>query len=544
MTTGFPPMSTLTMFDGPTYEIVDKKARERLSHLEPNGYTMLEMPAFTDDRCIFSGDSEYDIGTVGLGTGLSASEYILVKGCNTLRVMFPVFADSTPPAAGLVFYDSQYNPIDKYGTNCLWGRGENDPFGRIVEVFIPRNAKYFRTTWWSSDVLSRHPDTPDFTYTFTPGRYEDTAITSELPVNRGMMNAIRRARQLTDIRWTPRVNVPRYCSMSGSYATTNVHFLDWCSSGKEYQGIPYSGSGEGSSWIDYYDKLNPNSDAGKWGYYQFWVGLEVLPDTFVTASRYPNSIFGERANRSTVKYDASIYGNVCSSFIFYTLGLSGHVWPIYDFMSEESYGLHYFNEVGSLGTSIQPEDLRLGDVLHSSTHIAIITDIFRDSIGNVTAVEISEATPVGNPSGAANGENYGGMCRRKTWSRPELMDSYWARGYKVYRYKNFTAISYTPSDYVDTGREGNKMPIIDYPCIPYLGNKARYKAGHILNSKILIGAPGFSTLYVKSGSTTTSYPLASGQTEVSVDFSSPGSYEAYLADSSGKRTIACEWTVE
>lgn len=519
--------------------IYDINGNELAANDTLDGYTMEEAPTFEDGKCVYSDSATAAVGSLGTGSSLSASDYVPVYGRNSLFITLPVFSDTKPPAAGLVFYDKNKTALKNYGTNVFWGRGSGDSRVKTAEVFVPANAKYFRTTWWSSTIVSDNPTMPTFTYTFTAGRNEDEAITEELPTNRGMMNAIRRARQLTDIKWTPRVNVPRYSMMNGS----SVHFLDWCESGKEYVGIPYSGSGQGASWQE--GSIDTNTDAGKWGYYQFWVGIEVSPETFVTAARYSNSIFGERANRSSANYDASIYGDVCTALVSYALGRnSGQIWSIVGFCTSASYGKDYFNSLGALGTGIQLADIRLGDVFQNNTHIAMITDIFRDESGNITAVEISEATTIGNGNNSVLNDELGGMCRRKTWKASELATSYWATNYTMYRWKNFTDIDYTPSKFVDTGREGNCMPIVDLPCIPYLGNNARYKTGYIVNTKICIGATGFTGLTViKDGETFGTFDVT-GLTEVSVGFSAVGSYSAYLTKSGNVQTMACKWTVE
>lgn len=505
-----------------------------------NGYTMESEPAWDDGKALYVAHSTNAVGYVGTSTVLAVSDFIPVRGRNSLKIMLPVVSDTSPASYGMAFYDEEKNVLPMTGTTVYWGRGTNDSRARIAEVFVPEKAEYFRTTWWTAETAAKYPETPSFTYTFTAGRFEDSAdnITHERPVNRGMLNAIRRTRQLTDIKWTPRVNVPRYSMMNGS----SIHFLDWCYADTEYKGIPYSGSGQGESWRE--GVIDTNTDAGKWGYYQMWVGLEISPETFVTAARYPNSIFGERSGRASANYDASPYGDVCSALVSYSLGLSTPIWSIVGFPTSASYGKNYFIALGALGTDIQLADIRLGDVFHNNTHISIITDIVRDDSGNIEFVEISEATTIGNANNAVLGTELGGMCRRKMWTAAELPTSYWATKYQMYRFKSFTRIDYTPSKFVDTGNEGNGMPIVDLPCIPYLGNKARYKAGYIRNTKICIGATGFNTLVVmKDGAEFNRFAI-NGATEIETGFSAAGSYSAYLLDSNNKSTMSCTWTVE
>ena len=505
-----------------------------------NGYTMVNEPTWTDSKLIVAASSPSSIGSVGEATAvLAASDYIDVMGKNSLFITMVFAGDTVPPSYGLCFYDKNKQPMNTSDTNAFWGRGANDPRAKVAEVFVPQGAAYFRTTWWSASALAEHPETPPFTYTFTAGRFENCmdAITHERPASRGMLNAIRRARQLTDIKWTPRVRVPRYCKMDGA----SDWFLDWCEVGKEYTAIPYSGSGRPAPST--YETIDPNSLAGRWGYSALFLGLYTDIETFITAARFPNSIMAERANVSTPTYDMSVYGTVCSALLFHALGLAPPVWPLNgSFITSTSYGRNYFTDIGTL-SNLSANQLHLCDVLcDPRAHVAIITDLVRDANGNVTGIEVSEATTLGNPSnGSADGEELGGMSRRKVWTFADLLGYFGSYG--VHRFKSFTAIPYVRSSFVDTGNELDAERWVDLPCIPYMGNKFRYKVGYIVNTKILIGATGFTSMTVlKDGATFGTFDIT-GLTEVSVGFSAVGSYSAYLTKSGGVKTMSCEWTV-
>lgn len=500
------------------------------------GYMMKQEPTWTSSKCILarSGDNDNYIGTIdNADSVIAASDYVPVSGANTLVISMPNISVSSPPYFGLAFYDEDKKAIRAGNTTVPWRQKNTTDLVVDIEVIVPEKASYFRTSFWSPSFRSENNIA--FSYRFTPGRYSDYAITHEYPTCKGMENAIRRARQLTDIEWTPLVRIPRYCAFDGA---TNKHFFCYSAAKEKQKGIPYSGSGRMVNWNTY--GRDENSVAGRWGYNMFFVGLEVSVDTFVTAMRYANSIVSEAPVLSTG--EASIYGDVCSALVMYSLGLKGHIWPITIFMSS-SYGGKYFSPLGVLGTDIDASELRLCDVFYNKWHIAIITDIFRDEAGNVKAVEISEETTVGNASNVLDPESkIGGISRRKVWPVDELVTSYWATAYSLYRYRSFTEIDYKASPYVDTGNEGNKSPIVDYPCIPYLGNKAQYKYGFIVNSKVLIGATGFTTLVVlKDGSEFNRFTIGDA-TEIEVGFSDVGNYEAYLTDGTNN-TIRCSWTV-
>lgn len=524
--------------------VYDVKGNEILSTRCGEGYVMQKEPSWTKNSLIAAAYaiSTYEPGSLqSASNALKASDYIPVKGSNSLLIPLPWVTTSTPVRYGLCFYDKNKNALPNYTTTVYWGWTDSDTETRVklTEIFFPRNARYFRTTYWSDSYIETNPTIPAFTYTFTPGIYEeDVAITHEVPANRGMLNAIRRARQLTDIKWTPKVKIPRI-DRSG----TEI-FLDWFMPNTEYQGIPYSGSGQTNHWS--YGVIDPNTDSGKWGYYMFFLGLDVDFETFMTAVRYPNSIFGERIDQSEASTDSSIYGSVCTGLLSYTLGLHSPIWPVGTFMSSASYGKNYFNQLGVVGSTYPVANICLCDVFHNSGHVAIITDITRDTEGNITHIEISEETTVGNDNNSVNdgSSQYGGKARRKNYKLVDFLNSKWVSDYTLYRYNNFTSISYTPSPYVNTGGEANGSAVVDLPLIPYLGNKARYKVGYIVNTKILIGATGFTNLVVtKDGESFGTFTI-NDATEISVGFSAAGNYEAHLEGSNDMKSASCYWTVE
>lgn len=487
---------------------------------------------WTNNAFVRVGGTDSAIGSIGTNTTtLKASGYIPVNGAEMIILRMPRTSDTSPGSIGMCFYDKDKTALPNAWVHYFYNRQSGDAYSDKAKVFIPVKAEYFRTTYWNDAYVSANcPDEPFF-YQIGQIPDEDKPVTHELPTNTIMTNVVRRARQLTDIEWEPLVDVPRYLLLNDS----SIHVLDWFKPGHRYKGIPYSGSGDQDRWYGY---INPNSDAGKWGYHQMYVGQEIDFETFVTAVRYPNSIFSERANLSQPNYDSSPYGIVCNGLTNYAFGLPSPVWKIssYD-QKPEIY------KVADSVTSASVQNTMLCDILWSSGHVMLVTDINRDLNGNITDIEISEATTVGKGTNAyLNGTSeYGGICRRKFWT----LDEYVTRcaSYKVYRWKAFCDISYPKSDYVDTGSEGNYEKIVDLPCIPYLGNKARYKTGHIRNTKICINGVGFTQLVVtKDGNSFGTFNVT-GLTEIEVGFYAVGQYKAHLVDANNKSTMDCEWTV-
>lgn len=461
---------------------------------------------------------------------LKASGFIPLYG-KMLEVPIIHTTDTTYPNYGLSLYDAERRPI--YGRAISAEPNRSDTYIHWAHVYIPENAKYFRITYFADDtdaITGGHA--PVFTYNLLreiPEAYKP--ITHELPVDTYMQNSIRRARQLTDIKWTPRVNIPRCSMINGS----NVHFLDWFYANKEYTGIPYSGSGGDETTSRW-------TTPKEWGYAHNWVGACIPFEAFVTAARYPNSIFAETVNQESYNYNSSPYGIVCSALVNYAVNGPFPVRVINNFFgtSDKVYRYPLANNKIS---EIDANAIAIGDFLYTREHVIMITDIIRDVDGNVTHVEMSEATTVGNGNNTVLGSKLGGVARRKTWDYSDFKSRY--GDYVKYRRTTFYGIPYVASMYVDTGDEGDKENIVDYPCIPYLGNGAIYRVGYIHNSKVCIGATGFTTLVVlKDGVLLNTFNIT-GLTEISVGFTDVGDYEAYLAmDAEGtSKTISCHWTV-
>jgi hypothetical protein len=311
------------------------------------------------------------------------------------------------------------------------------------------------------------------------------------------------------------------------------HFLDWFYADHEYVGIPYSGAGKRSG-------VGGWTEAEEWGYAHNWVGGCIPVEAFVTAARYPNSIFSETTGKTQPDYDSSPFGTVCTALVNYAVNGK---WPLRAINNFFDTSDNVFRKAVNNNTiaATDANDIAIGDFLYTSAHVIFITDLLRDADGNVTHVEMSESTTVGNGNNTVLGSKFGGVSRRKMWEYSEFKNLYGA--YVKYRRATFHGIPYIPSKHVDTGNEGDRENIVDLPCIPYLGNGAIYKVGYIPNSKICIGATGFTSLVVtKDGEEFGTFNVE-GLTEVSVGFADAGSYTAYLTNGTSK-TMSCRWTVE
>lgn len=232
------------------------------------------------------------------------------------------------------------------------------------------------------------------------------------PRSRGVENVIRRAHQLLDIVWSPRmeltVNSRKYVQSTRSGQTH--------SQPASYTGMPYS-----SSRI-----LNR------------FAGLDITIDTFLTALDNPASIlytrdlsdFDEPAFNCTITNTFFTYGTVCSAFVNYSLGLPRHVstheWdsaPEFDLVANQS-----------------ADGLELCDTLcttrpngRTGGHVRIVTGIGRDASGHVQAVEISESVqpfPI---------------CKWYTAGEFEKTLLGHEQTYQIFRYRHLDSVDYFPT---------------------------------------------------------------------------------------------------
>lgn len=468
---------------------------------------------------------EGSVATASSSLIASGYEYVGDNSGMILELPLPRVADTSQVAFGIHFYDKDKEPLPGRGCACSYNRTSGDLAYNVMRFYIDGRTVYFRVTYWS-DSARQNTGSPECEYNLVFPASNEVPITHEMPVSVDMQNSIRRARQLTDIKWIPRVNVPRYSLLNGS----TKHFLDWFNADTEYHGIPYSGSGggEGNDWF------TPKA----WGYPHYWLGGVVDFETFVTAARYPNSIMGSKTSQSSDNYDSSPFGSVCTAMVNYAVNGDWPLRGISGFFDVPGFIKLSTSTLGSLDVN----KLAIGDFMYTSAHVTMITDLLRDEDGNITHIEMSEETTVGNGNNSVTGSQFGGVARRKMWDVDVWQQKYSA--YTIYRRLSFHGIPYTPSDYVDTGNEGDGTNIVDLPCIPYMGNKFRYKVGYLPNTMILIGATGFTSLVVtKDGSSFGTFAL-NGATEVSVGFSADGSYEAHLVGANNIRSASCYWTVE
>ena len=365
-----------------------------------------------------------------------------------------------------------------------------------------------------------------------------------MPENEGTLNVIKRCRQLTDVKWTPAVDLPRYMYVTPTppsdenYDTDDVeHYFGKFIAGVEYKGVPYGRP----------DCLNDSPN--DYGYTYAFVGRDISLETFVTALQNSESIISKQDFHSMENHRSIPYATVCSGLTCYALGLTAYYSTS---QIPDIPGLNVVDSENPTIAEIDTKKIKLGDIVDyydgTSGHTAVITDVVYDETGEVVFIEEAEATTVGEAVPDIVGGQVGGLCRRVGYDRSGFIARFSA--YTLYRYAYIANVTYTPSKYVNVGDEMDMFRFGKLPCMPYMGEGFRYKSGKIPNATVVLQTNNYSYLRVfKDGTEITGSPFAveNDAKYVDVGFSETGNYEAYLCNMLGGNntsvTAKCHWSV-
>lgn len=338
-----------------------------------------------------------------------------------------------------------------------------------------------------------------------------------MPKNQGVLNCIKRARQMTDIKWTPASDIDRVNIVSGQkYDETHYYYQNIFAANREYTGLPYSSRN--------------------------FIGVRKGITQFVTSAANENSSECTDSQYAGNVNTASYYGTVCVALVSYALHAPQINSPSYTNL----VGLTKVYDLLDNGVYHDIDDLELCDVLWEHGHVAIVTDIVHDQLGHVVAVEVSESTKFGSNLIANGNDDYGGKCRRKIWPKDEFLK--WFSAFGVYRYDNalLSKIPYEPNKFVPMIDEPPYVAQAGLPCMPVDGDHAYYylSTPSQRNVRVLIRDAGYSHLRVKQNGEDFVLLPVEGLTEVTVtcDSSKEAVYEAYLCNEQETMTSAsCTW---
>lgn len=395
-----------------------------------------------------------------------------------------------------------------------------------------------------------------------------------VPESEKELNIIKRARQMTDVKWTPAVDLPRYNKVSKN--DTNGNSDDYRGvfrAGVEYTGLPYGKCQDTDA------DPNTNYPCAAYGCSDFYVGFRIPFETFITSVVNENSYLCTRAGNASSDFSlhiSTVYAIVCSALASYSLGLDAPYTCVQlGGETGKALGLNTADPtdqtVAQLSASGKLNGIHLGDVLnrvdtHRGSHTVVVTDLVKNN-GEIEIVEIAEATTTGEADETYAGGEEGGVCRRKGFFRDDFVKLYGA--YTVLRYAG--EVSYSPSKWVNVGNEIDMFRLARLPVIPFEGNRfvyderylPRYEIGGgitqavklIVNNPVVDPGTGryrYTHVRITKDGTDATTDIAIGS---EVYFSgddrlalSPGVYHACLVRlSEGRelaRTAACEWTVK
>ena len=243
---------------------------------------------------------------------------------------------------------------------------------------------------------------------------EETQMDQEEPTEErhaqlsiSMRNMVKRAYQLTDIRWVPLMDIEGWKGLPGN----RFH------AGQTYTGIPYGQPHRSGSYVPWQTSLQ-----------EYLWELEQ-PESFM---------YSDRAISQIKLNEAPYLSCECSAFVSWAWGLK---------TKETTHTLgRYGTLVGNRMT-----DLQVGDcLLKEGKHCRLVTDMTFDAQNNISGIEIAEETP---------------PAARRIWYRANsetlplsaLQTEYLDKGYVIVRCNTREEIGYTHSCAVPL--EGDLCPL-------------------------------------------------------------------------------------
>ena len=225
------------------------------------------------------------------------------------------------------------------------------------------------------------------------------------PMTSGQQNIVKRARQMLNIKWTPRKGVGGW-----GYTDSSYNLSIYYTAGVTYTGLPY---GQGLSYVPWNTSLS----------------------NFAAAVKDPNSKM--YTTRCTYGRGSQYYGTDCSGFASWT-------WQTTNNSSgkpqrKDCGGIVNWNQTKTIGRSYTL--MQIGDILIKSGHARMITDITYDSNGAIYSVEISEANPTSAHNGCCYSTRYTGQAALTSMNNSLFVNG----SYTIYRSNVRDSVTYTHS---------------------------------------------------------------------------------------------------
>lgn len=226
------------------------------------------------------------------------------------------------------------------------------------------------------------------------GTIAEADVCSRAALSSGQQNIVKRAYQMTDIKWSPKKDIVGWGG--------DIIY----SSGKTYIGLPYG---------------QP--------VYAGYVPWSTSLDGFILAVNSKNSKM--YTDFSSYNKRAPYYSIDCSAFVSWAWNLSSR---------QTTRGIKNYATQISTSSFSRAE---VGDSLClAGVHVVLITDITYDSKNRISSIEISEATTNKKTFYCCQRIRYG---EGGQYSLEELSRRYFGEGYILYRSKTRDKVSYTHS---------------------------------------------------------------------------------------------------
>lgn len=341
--------------------------------------------------------------------------------------------------------------------------------GWLTESFVlPGGYKYKLVAAYSNEASILGPAGKNVElYMYHPG------VNNQSAESWGLANAIESAKQVCEIKWTPKGNIPRNRNTNDVYPNPVSFFAQ-----TEQTGLPYSS-------VRDQDKA---------------IGMDVSIHTFMTAVNDPNSVLYTR--RSTVSNSAAYYGTVCSGLINYAMGYRLDL-------------TNYYLAESEMFETVPMQSIVPGDMIWVDGHCAFVKEATRDSYGRIVSVIIQEEwKPLPRETVYA------------TWSAFIAA----REGYIARRFKMLDGVPYTAIPYIQCFDENESE--IKYPDIQTeFGDAAVFMAGE--NVKVnIINARSYSSITIKKDgetvqtvSTIATFTIENVQSGLYTIEASDGTYE-------------------
>lgn len=249
-----------------------------------------------------------------------------------------------------------------------------------------------------------------------------TPVSAAQPaLTQGQKNIVKRARQMTEIQWTPQKDI-----VGWGWGLTYQ-------AGVTYKGLPY-GQPVNASYVPWSTSL----------------------EGFLDAVNDPNSLMYTSYSSSNKR--APYYSIDCSAFVSWAWNLS----------SRQS--THSIAQFATAISTSSYEDAQVGDCLNKyDVHVVLITDIGYDSTGTINSIEISESTVNSATNYCCQVVRYGSGG---TQTLSEFTTKYFGNGYTLYRSKTRDSVTYEHSCAVplegdicaECGIGGYLTECTPYPC--------------------------------------------------------------------------------